>query len=69
MPRLRRKRLQLQLVLPYKFQPGSHHRVRAYLADGYVLEDVQRLSDREAVVTLALPDSGGSESPGSGSEN
>jgi len=50
------ERIQLQLVLPYKFQPGSHREVRSRLAEGFVIEGVQRLTDREAVITLVRPD-------------
>ena len=48
-------RVQLHLVLAYKFEPRQHHRVRAYLEQGYVVEQMQRISDREAIVTLAVP--------------
>ena len=49
----RPKRVQMQVILPYKFQPVKHHRIRAYLDDGYRIEELQRISDREVVVTLA----------------
>ena len=48
------QRIQLHLVLPYKFDPNQHHRIRAYLERGYRIEQFQRLTDREAIVTLAL---------------
>jgi hypothetical protein len=47
--------IQLHLVLPYKFEPREDHRVRAYLERGYRIEQLQRLSDREALVTLTPP--------------
>jgi hypothetical protein len=45
----------LHLVLPYKADPGQHHQIRAYLDRGYQIEQLQRLTDREAVVTLGRP--------------
>ena len=51
----RPQRLQLHLDLPYKQQPREHPKVRAYLDQGYRIVDLQRLSDREAMVTLAGP--------------
>jgi hypothetical protein len=46
------RRLQLHLVLPYKFDPIEDHKVRGYLEQGYRVEQLQRVSDREALVTL-----------------
>lgn len=46
-------RVQLHLVLPYKDDPIEHPRVRAWLERGYRIEDLQRVTDREALVTLA----------------
>ena len=48
-----RERIQLHLVLPYKFDPAEDPRIRRYLDRGYRVEQLQRLTDREAVVTLA----------------
>ncbi len=48
-------RIQLQLVLPYKFEPRRDPRIRGYLERGYRIVVLQRLSDREAVVTLEPP--------------
>jgi hypothetical protein len=48
-----RSRVQLHLVLPYKADPAQHKQIRAYLDRGYVIEELQRLTDREAIVTLA----------------
>ena len=48
----RSNRVQLHLVLPYKFEPMSDARVRKYLDQGYRIEHLQRLSDQEALVTL-----------------
>ena len=47
-----RRPIQLHLVLPYKFDPIDHRRVRELLAQGYRIDEFQRLTDREAVVTL-----------------
>ena len=47
-----RPRVQLHLVLPYKADPIEHNRVRAYLDRGYRIEQLQRITDREAIVTL-----------------
>jgi len=46
-------RIQLHLVLPYKHQVKDHPRVRGYLERGWRIRQLQRLSDREVVVTLA----------------
>jgi len=44
--------IQLHLVLPYKFEPREHHRVKRYLEQGYRIAQFQRITDREAVITL-----------------
>jgi hypothetical protein len=49
-----RRRVQLHLVLPYKEDPADHRKIRAYLDRGYQIEQLQRLTDREAIVTLAV---------------
>lgn len=49
------RRIQLHLVLPYKFQPRDEPRVRAYLDRGYRIVQLQRVSDRELLLTLAAP--------------
>lgn len=46
------RRVQLQLRIPYKFQPTWHHEVRRRLDAGWRIEDYQRLSDQEVVVVL-----------------
>ncbi len=48
-------RLQIHLDMPYKQQPRENSRVRILLDRGYRIVDVQRISDREAVVTLDPP--------------
>ncbi len=45
-------RIQLHLVLPYKIELRDDPRVRGYLERGYRIEQLQRLSDREAIVVL-----------------
>jgi hypothetical protein len=48
-------RVQLHLVLPYKASPADHTKIRAYLDRGYRIEQLQRITDREAVVTMSAP--------------
>ena len=47
------ERIQLHLVQPYKIEVGEHQRVKRYLERGYTIEQIQRLTDREVLVTLA----------------
>ena len=49
------RRIQLHLVLAYKHEPREHPRVASLLREGYRVVDLQRVTDREALVTLALP--------------
>ena len=51
-----RPRVQLHLVLPYKADPVEHDHVRSYLDRGYRIEQFQRITDREALVTLSVPE-------------
>ncbi len=46
------KRIQLHLVLPYKDEAATHPQIRAHLEDGYRIEQLQRVTDREVLVTL-----------------
>jgi hypothetical protein len=46
-------KVQLHLGLPYKAQPADDPRVRSYLDQGWRVVHVQRVNDREALVTLA----------------
>lgn len=48
-------RVQLQLRLPYKFEPTASAEVRRLLADGYHVEQIQRLSDQEVLIMLVRP--------------
>ncbi len=45
--------MQLHLVLPYKHEARGHPQVRSYLERGWRIVDLQRLTDREVLVTLA----------------
>lgn len=45
-------RIQFQLVLPYKLEPRRNPTIRRHLDDGYRIERLQRISDREVVVVL-----------------
>ena len=47
------ERFQIQLVLPYKKEARFHPRVRAKLAEGYRIANLQRVSDREVLITFA----------------
>jgi hypothetical protein len=47
-------RTQLHIVMPYKLEARNHPRIRSYLDRGYRIVQLQRISDREAIVTLAL---------------
>jgi hypothetical protein len=49
----REDRVQLHLVLPYKFEPRQDRRVRSYLDRGYRIRQLQRISDREVLITLS----------------
>jgi hypothetical protein len=46
-------RFQLHLVLPSRQEAASHPRLRDYLARGFRIVQLQRVTDREVVVTLA----------------
>lgn len=46
------RRVQLQLRIPYNFQPTRHPAIRERLAEGWRLEDYLRLSDQEVLVTF-----------------
>jgi hypothetical protein len=45
-------RVQLHVALPYKKEPGHDPKVSRYLSMGYRVEELQRLTDRDALVTL-----------------
>jgi hypothetical protein len=47
-----RRPIQLHLQLAYKFDPIRHARVRELLEQGYRVAQFQRITDRDAVVTL-----------------
>ena len=46
------RRIQLHLALPYKFDPWQHPRIARLLEQGYKVAQLQRLTDRDAIVTL-----------------
>jgi hypothetical protein len=58
-------RVQIHLVLPYRIEPREHPRVREYLSRGYRIVQLQRLTDREALVTFAVPPPGPEDPPAS----
>ena len=45
-------KVQLHVVLPYKFQPTDEPRVKSLLDRGYRIVQLQRVTDREVIVTL-----------------
>jgi hypothetical protein len=45
-------RIQLHVPLPYKKEPGHDPKIARYLSIGYRVETLQRLTDRDAIVTL-----------------
>ena len=46
------RRLQVHVPLPYRKEPGHDPRVARYLSAGWRVEEFQRLTDRDALVTL-----------------
>ena len=50
------RRIQLHLTLPYKHEVGDHPQVKPHLAQGYRVVQLQRLTDREVLVTLDRED-------------
>ncbi len=51
-------RIQLHLVLPYKDEAATHPRIKAHLERGYRIEQLQRVTDREVLVTLVSTGTG-----------
>ena len=47
------EQIQLHLMLPYNIEVRADHRVREYLEHGYRIIELQRLTDREALITLS----------------
>jgi hypothetical protein len=47
------ERVQIQVDLSFKHEPRDHPGIRALLEQGYRIVDLQRLTDKEAAVTLA----------------
>ena len=54
----RSERVQLHLTLSFKKEPREHPRIIALLDRGYRIAEFQRVTDKEAVVTLVLPEVG-----------
>lgn len=52
------ERVQLHVELPYKIEVRRHPQVQNYLERGWLVVDVQRVTDRDALVTLAPPATG-----------
>jgi hypothetical protein len=48
----RTERVQLHLALSFKKEPRDHPRIAALLEEGYRIDQLQRVTDKEAVVTL-----------------
>lgn len=46
------RRLQIQIDLPYHREPKDDERVRRYLDAGWRIGQLQRLTDREVVITF-----------------
>jgi len=54
--------IQLHVQLAYKFDPNRDPRVRDLLSRGYKVAQFQRVTDRDAIVTLVR------DAPGAGAE-
>jgi hypothetical protein len=51
-----KQRIQLHLVLPYNHEVGDHPRIGPHLDQGYRIVQLQRVTDREVLVTLDRDD-------------
>lgn len=56
-------RVQLLIRQPYRIEIRTHHQVRGYLDRGYLIEDLQHVTDQEVLVTL-VDGSGSPQIPG-----
>jgi hypothetical protein len=54
----RPERIQLHLTLPFKKEPREHPRIGALLDEGFRIDQYQRITDRDVVVTLTRPSAG-----------
>jgi len=54
----RPERIQLHLTLPFKKEPRDHPKIGALLEEGFRIDQFQRVTDKEAVVTLVRTDAG-----------
>ena len=52
------RRLQLHLDLAYKHEVAQYPKVHTLLGQGWRIVDVQRATDRDALVTLERPEPG-----------
>ena len=52
----RSARVQMHLALSFKKEPRDHPRIAALLGEGYRIDQLQRVTDKEAVVTLVRPE-------------
>ena len=52
----RSARVQMHLALSFKKEPRDHPRIAALLEEGYRIDQLQRVTDTEAVVTLVRPE-------------
>ena len=48
-------RIQVHVALAYRHEPASEPRIAARLARGWRIVELQRLTDRDALVTLEMP--------------
>lgn len=48
-------RIQLHIPLPYKQEPKVDPKVSRLLREGWTIASLQRLTDRDALVTLERP--------------
>jgi hypothetical protein len=49
------ERIQLHLELQYRMQPRDHPKIGALLDRGFRIADLQRVTDKEVVITLVRP--------------
>ena len=52
----RSERVQMHLALSFKKEPHEHPRIDALLEQGFRIDQFQRVTDKEVVVTLVRPE-------------
>ena len=52
----RSERVQMHLTLSFKKEPREHPRIGALLEQGFRVDQFQRVTDKEVVVTLVRPE-------------